>query len=91
MVASQFESVLKKIILPQFPEVNDVWVSQFGLTGDYIRVRYILNQKWESPSRAVEIQNETVSLYKMMSPSMDGDIFIEIRLSEDEKEEDDDY
>lgn len=91
MVASQFENVLKKIILPQFPEVNDVWVSQFGLTGDYIRVRYILNHKWESSARQFELQEETVSLYKMMSPSMDGDIFIEMRLLEDEEDENDDY
>lgn len=91
MVPAQFQNVLERIILPQFPEVNRVWVSQFGMMGDFIRVRYILNQKWKSPARALELQNETISLYKMMSPSKEGDIYIEMRLSADEEDENDDY
>ena len=89
MNPAQFQNVLEKIILPQFPEVNHVWVSQFGLMGDYIRVRYILNHKWESPSRPLELQDETISLYKMMSPSKEGDIYIEMRLSDNEEDNED--
>lgn len=82
-MVSQFKKVLEKTILPQFPEVSYVDVSQFGF-GDFYRVRYYLNRKWDDNVRPVALMNETVSLFKWMSPDKNSDIFVEMKDLEDE-------
>jgi hypothetical protein len=71
----QLQKVLEKIIVPHYVEIEDVLVNSFGLTGDYIKVTYFVNQRVKGGT-AVKIQEETVNLYKMVAPDGPGDIFV---------------
>lgn len=88
-MVEQFKKVLESIVIPQFPEVAYVRVNQFGM-GDYFRVKYYLKEKWEGTARPIDLMNETVSMYKMMSPDPNGDVFIEFyHIRDDEGYEED--
>ena len=88
-MVEQFQKVLETIIIPQFPEVSIVRVNQMGF-GDFYNVRYYLNKQWDGPARPVDLMNETVALFKMMSPDKNSDIFIDMRhIDELEDNEDD--
>lgn len=82
-MSPQFKKVLEKIIFPQFPEVAYVEVDRIGF-GDYYKVHYVLKDKWKEPYRPIELQDETVNLFKMMSPDRFSDIYISMSPINDE-------
>jgi hypothetical protein len=81
-MVSQLQKVLEKIILPQFPEIGYVEVEELGLGGFY-RVHYMMTREMDFRKDYVKLMEETVTLYKMLSPEERGDIIVDFKLIDD--------
>ena len=73
-----FENILRKIVVPAFDNIVDVQVTQMGLS-DIFLVRYYVKEWGFSGPEAHEITTETVSMFQMLGPDKNGDVFIEYR------------
>lgn len=75
-MVSQFQTVLEKIIIPQFPDIHHVEVVELPSRGFY-RVTYVLNRSLDNRNNYIKLMEETTALYKMLTPDLRGDIIVE--------------
>lgn len=81
-MTESLHKVLSSIIVPQYDELVDVSVLPVGLVGDWFKIVYYFNPPLDKEI-AIEIMQETVSLYKMVGHTS-GDIIIDFKKIEKE-------
>jgi len=69
------EKMYRKVMIPQYPEIEDVHVSTMGM-GFIYRVTYEVSSKIENRV-AYKIMDESTSLFKMISQDPNSDIIVD--------------
>ena len=75
---------MRGIVVPKYTEIDDVFVTKIGLIGDFVKVIYLTKNRIKM-SVAREIEEETISLYKLLSPDELDDLFIQFESVDDEE------
>jgi len=83
-MVSQLQKVCERIIVPQYPEIDHVEVEQFGLNGGYYRVNYYMKKDFPIREDYIKIVEDTISLWRMLTPEIPGDIFIDFKNVDEE-------
>lgn len=80
------QKVLDELIVKRYDSIVGVDVSNFYMNEDWYRIIYYFTPPIER-ELAIEIMEETSSLYKMIGPKKDGDIIVDFKPSEDSDED----
>jgi len=78
-MVNQLQKAAEKIIIPQYSEIDHVEVEQLGKTGGFYRVTYFLKEKMPVRQDYIQINQDTVTLWRMLSPETIGDIVVDFK------------
>ena len=76
------QKILEQLIVKKYNSLIGVDVSNFYMNEDWYRITYYFNPPLEHKD-AIEIMEETATLYKMLGPSGKGDIIVDFKKVED--------
>ena len=76
------QKILEQLIVKKYNSLIGVDVSNFYMNEDWYRITYYFNPPLEHID-AIEIMEETATLYKMLGPSGKGDIIVDFKKVED--------
>lgn len=80
------QKVLDELIVKRYDSIVGVDVSNFYMNEDWYRIIYYFAPPIER-ELAIEIMEETSSLYRMLGSKKDGDIIVDFKPSEDSDED----
>ena len=77
----KFERVLNKIVVPMNDRLSGVEVSQMGM-GEIYKVTFLINDRIDYRD-GFNIENETRSLFHMLSPNKGEDYIVQYKMVEE--------